>query len=539
MLPHSRSIALTMVRALSLFTLLFGATANAHDLHSHDGVLRQWHRLDDTAHFAGAFHHTSGDLVYIEDAHEVLWAMPVSQLSEEDQRYVMQRKASIDAMNIGLSQPVTKAHDGRAAVSMIELGVMALAIAGFLYWRGRRSLIALPALFGGFLLMGFGGHALRELRSITDPLAVDSAFTPFKPKVSTHWDDNWFYVESRGLAEHEMMAGITSWQQQVPIPQCYIGDNAWPIPLNPVLADTVIPVDSIHFTRGAVAVAVNGIPIFNPHTNTGVDAFVDGQLDEYGGHSGRADDYHYHIAPLHLYAHTQPTLPIAYGLDGFAVYGDVEPEGGSMMPLDTNHGHFGVDGVYHYHGTVEAPYMIGNMVGQVTEDATHQLVPQAHAHPVRPALTPLQGAVIVSNTPNADTTGFTLVYTRNGATDSVVYDWTAAGVYTFRFYVNGTVTTEVYNGPPPCELSTLIEEVEESGLIVFPSPSEGGFMMRTGNGITSSDVRAINVYDLRGAHVRSYNTFVPFIDLHDAQSGTYLIRLRTDDGTITKKAVLR
>jgi hypothetical protein len=25
-----------------------------------------------------------------------------------------------------------------------------------------------------------------------------------------------------------------------------------------------------------------------------------GELDEYGGHCGRADDYHYHIGPVHL-----------------------------------------------------------------------------------------------------------------------------------------------------------------------------------------------------------------------------------------------
>lgn len=32
----------------------------------------------------------------------------------------------------------------------------------------------------------------------------------------------------------------------------------------------------------------------------GDDACLFGELDEFGGHCGRADDYHYHLAPVHL-----------------------------------------------------------------------------------------------------------------------------------------------------------------------------------------------------------------------------------------------
>jgi hypothetical protein len=153
-----------------------------------------------------------------------------------------------------------------------------------------------------------------------------------------------------------------------------------------VIAATPVPVNPQHFIRGALALAVNGIPIFNPFTNTGVDALVDGQLDNFGGHSGRADDYHYHIAPLSLYSQTSPTMPIAFGLDGFPIYGSKEPDGSDMKALDANHGHYGSNGVYHYHGTTAYPYMIGSMVGKVTEDATMQIIPQATATPVRPSL---------------------------------------------------------------------------------------------------------------------------------------------------------
>ena len=205
------------------------------------------------------------------------------------------------------------------------------------------------------------------LYSFTDPNVMNLAFIAFQPNAITSWDANYFYIESKGIpTTHDMMVGIASngWQQQVPIPQCYYGDNAWSIPLNPILAATPVPVNAQHFTRGAIAVAVNGVPIFNPYTNTGVDAFLDGQLDNWGGHCGRADDYHYHTAPLHLYGTTSNTLPIAYALDGYAVYGAYEPDGISMTSLDANHGH-NYNGEYHYHGTANAPYMIGKMVGKL------------------------------------------------------------------------------------------------------------------------------------------------------------------------------
>ena len=85
----------------------------------------------------------------------------------------------------------------------------------------------------------------------TDPNVIDEAFKPFKPKINTFWDQNYFYVESNGIPDHTMMKGITSWQQQVPIPQCYVGTNSWQIPLNPEPSSNPIPVDSQHFLRGA------------------------------------------------------------------------------------------------------------------------------------------------------------------------------------------------------------------------------------------------------------------------------------------------
>lgn len=62
---------------------------------------------------------------------------------------------------------------------------------------------------------------------------IASYFQPFAKTVKVHWDGENFYVESNGIPSHVMMTGITSWQQQVPLPQPYYGDNAWQFPLFP------------------------------------------------------------------------------------------------------------------------------------------------------------------------------------------------------------------------------------------------------------------------------------------------------------------
>ena len=114
-----------------------------------------------------------------------------------------------------------------------------------------------------------------------------------------------------------------------------------------------------------------------------------------------------------------------------AVYGAYEPDGILMTSLDANHGH-NYNGEYHYHGTANAPYMIGNMVGQVTEDASAQIIPQAAASPVRPAQTPLNGALISGVVPNG-INGYILSYVLNNQNYQVSYSWTSNGLYTFNF----------------------------------------------------------------------------------------------------------
>lgn len=276
---------------------------------------------------------------------------------------------------------------------------------------------------------------------------MDSAYASFKPSISTKWDDTYFYIASTGMPSHNMMIGITNWQQQVPIPQLYTGSNSWSIPLQPVYATQPLSTKT-NLLKGALAVAVNGIPIFNALNNRAEDAYKIGELDNWGGHCGKGDDYHYHAAPLHLAA-INGLKPIAFALDGFAVYGDKEPDGTSRMSLDTCHGHVIGTSVYHYHGTIDYPYVVGAMRGKVSLDPAlaapeNQILPQAFSSPLRPATSPLKDASI-TDLVAVGTNGYQLTYKIANKNGYVKYSWDANNKFTFIFTdTGGKVITNSY-----------------------------------------------------------------------------------------------
>ena len=299
--------------------------------------------------------------------------------------------------------------------------------------------------------------------------AIFDAFAPF---VKTRADERWLYVESDGLPhkplESTMMVGITAWQQQVPLPQKYEGANAWQIPLKPELADKPISGKNA-LMRGAVALAANGIPIFNALNNRGVDSFSIGELDEFGGHCGRADDYHYHAAPLAIGAIVGKGKPIAYALDGFPIYGLFDPAAkpgddlacpcGAHDKLDELNGHFcelpkgqgfgGGTRSYHYHASKSYPYINGGMKGKVTlngEGNESEINPQAHANPLRPALQALRGARITGFKQTGEK-AWTLEYELAGKKCTIAYRVESEGKVNFEFTdADGKVTKETYTG---------------------------------------------------------------------------------------------
>ena len=142
--------------------------------------------------------------------------------------------------------------------------------------------------------------------AVAPTVDIAEAFAPFEKRgdLKTRRDDRWFFIESNGIPDHPLMIGIRAWQQQVPLPQNYVGDNAWQIPLHPV-------------------------PAANPATTKG--RFLRGA--------------------------------VAYALDGYPIYGTTEPDGSPVKDLDWMGGHEDADGHYHDHATKSYPYLNGGFPG--------------------------------------------------------------------------------------------------------------------------------------------------------------------------------
>ncbi len=485
------------------------------------------------------------DVVYLENEQATLIKYPLSALTATDQMFVLDKCKQIETLN---NQPLTHRRSGKfeSLPNVLEvlhqnvwlIGLFVFVLASFIYSYRKRERIRYVY---SFLMVGFMVGLFSFSPNpppTTDPLFVDSAFIPFKSKVKTRWDATYFYVEDLGLPTHPMMKGITNWQQQVPTPKCYVGVNAWSIPLNPVIAATPTPTKT-NFFKGAIAIAANGIPIFNAYNNRGEDSYLIGELDQYGGHCGKGDDYHYHVAPLSLDSVNADILPIAFALDGFAVYAAKEPNGLAMNTLDANHGHY-LNGVYHYHGTTDYPYLVGNMVGVVTKDATDQIVPQPTGNPFRPAGNPLNGATITGCIPNATNNGYNLTYTLGGQNYSINYSWTtAAAAFTFNFVSPTGTTTSNYTGQV-CNFSTKTEEfMDNSGVELYPNPARNGFSLNFKSVINVQDIQAISIINSQGQVVFKTNKYQNVIEIPNYTEGSYFVKIQFSNAQLIKKMMVQ
>lgn len=446
-----------------LLILLFIQGVIITNIKAHQGghfpeniVFNRWN-LNDGKTILGNFSHGNDHFVFLEQPNGKLIALPIESLHYQDQqlaRFKIKRnnllndvKVSEQKKNVYILFP----FDVNICLLVIAFLLLAFIVKYFLSQpKYKFNILHIEVIW--VVLIGFASifavNTVQQIIPKTSISFLDAAFAPYKPSIATKNDNNYYYVESNGIPEHNMMVGITRWQQQVPLPKQYIGTNAWTIPLQPEFAETPLSTKN-NFMRGAVAIAVNGVPIFNALNNRGEDAYAIGELDNWGGHCGRADDYHYHAAPLHL-SKTSGLLPIAFCLDGFPVYGNLEPDGSKMKNLDSCNGHLGYNGTYHYHGTSTYPYVIGALRGKVKSDESkpapeNQITPQAFTKPIRPSTTQLRNAVITdfkSIAPNA----YLLTYTIGNKSGNVQYSWNESNHYFFTItdIMGKSVTTE-YN----------------------------------------------------------------------------------------------
>lgn len=263
-------------------------------------------------------------------------------------------------------------------------------------------------------------------------------------------DSTYASFSSFGIqSKHAMMNGITATNQQVPIPQNFTGTNAWKIPLNPTVAAT-----KTSALDGPIGLAVNGVPIFNPCKQGGCsgpgggDTKVLGELDLCNGHAGRADDYHYHAAPVCMMSDQSAaywdTHPLGWALDGYAIFGYRNADG-TTAPRDGVCGgntstHPNAPSGYAYHVTELSPYVLSCFHGVPSPDLAGQA---SKFSPIRPPGTPMAASAMSLETSVAGlAVGGTSTqrWTNAGKTYQIRYQRNSATSWTFTFLTDGAVT---------------------------------------------------------------------------------------------------
>jgi len=411
----------------------------------HGSTLKEWRLTTQKAILKADYIKSENNTVWLMDFNHNINTYPVSDFSMKDQKYIATRNTLIHDLNNNFN--TGKESFSISNIVLFVFGGLLLVFSIFQF-KKLKNFVHLTYGFLGLSIMLFISCTTSKNNKTVNILVprnnialMQSFFEKFDG-VKTSSDENFLYVSSNGLPDHDMMIGITNWQQQVPIHQNYTGDNSWAIPLNPKLAANPLSTKT-NLLKGAIAVAVNGIPIFNPLNNRGEDANAIGELDQWGGHCGRADDYHYHLPPLHLQEQVGKGNPIAYAVDGFPVYGE------TTDTLDAYLGKMNSDGSYQYHSIKTYPYFIAGMRGEVKLDPhskapENQVSPQPRTHELRPALRPLRGAEIVYFK-KISNSHFVLTYQLNDQKHIIEYNWDSSGNYTYKFIEeDGTTIIENY-----------------------------------------------------------------------------------------------
>ncbi len=228
------------------------------------------------------------------------------------------------------------------------------------------------ALIAALLALPLSAHEIAH--PIADCGCDSQCFTDEVSEVRCDRDERVFAAQGFPDPSHPMMVGITGTNQQFPILHNY----EFRLPLQPEFTGEARPT-----LPGAIGVAVNGIPLFDPSTQgpiqaaTGrpISAFEAGELDECGGHAGRGDDYHYHMAPVclieELGAEALETRrqPIGFAADGFPILalGWFDPANDIEAQLDSCRGIRDASDRYFYNVSHDAPYDILTCFNGATE----------------------------------------------------------------------------------------------------------------------------------------------------------------------------
>ena len=178
-----------------------------------------------------------------------------------------------------------------------------------------------------FLISSFSFFSIvhsHNISKIDDCRCDEVCYT--KEITSLKCSNNYVTFKSSGLPNtksHDLMIGIKASNQQFPSTHQIEAKLPRNFSLNNITTNT---------EAGAIGIAINGVPLFDPSTQgpkdssgKGSHTLDVGELDLCGGHAGRGDDYHYHIAPSCLIEELgedyieNKKRPIGYARDGFPI----------------------------------------------------------------------------------------------------------------------------------------------------------------------------------------------------------------------------
>ncbi|MEP3639862.1 MAG: YHYH protein [Paracoccaceae bacterium] len=228
------------------------------------------------------------------------------------------------------------------------------------------ALLALTVVSFPTLALAHEDHCSAVAASVAD--------AGFDETVVVTCNDSHATLTSDTYPDHDMMIGIVGANEQVPVPAKY----GAPIILAPTLSGVPLTRDA------ALGVAVNGVPIYDytgggemkqadlAHHQAGHDTIITQQLDVCGGHAGRGDDYHYHTKPVCMIeqmANAGDAAIIGWAFDGFPIYGDSNPDGSVIADgtLDVCNGQADDTFGYRYHTSLDAPYIVQCLMGEVPD----------------------------------------------------------------------------------------------------------------------------------------------------------------------------
>ncbi|MCB9744401.1 MAG: YHYH protein [Alphaproteobacteria bacterium] len=209
------------------------------------------------------------------------------------------------------------------------------------------------------------------------------AYAGFSSSVSVTCDETQATFSSDTYPDHTKMDGIVSTIEQIPVPATWEPR----IPLQPRQADSLGTQDA------AIAVAVNGVPIYDysaggeldpTQYDEAYDTLLLGQLDVCNGHAGRGDDYHYHAFPLCMVDQIQNASDdtvVGWAFDGYPIYGYNNPDGTVIEQgsLGTCNGKPDATYGWRYHASTSPPYFIQCLDGVADLDSQPRVPPLSAA----------------------------------------------------------------------------------------------------------------------------------------------------------------